>query len=403
MTLATQLIIGLTLIAVALAIPVSVFFIECLAALIQKHSPNKHFGAVTPKVSILIPAHNEASEIEATLNTILPQVDSKKTIVVIADNCTDETATIARQFGITVLERHDLEHRGKGYALDYGLNFLAQDPPDVVVMIDADCHVEPGTIAKIAQQAMLKRRPVQSTYLMETPKKLTPKDSISAFAFLVKNSIRPQGLARLGCPCVLTGTGMAFPWSVICQVSLASSNLVEDMQLGVDLALSGASPMFCEDAKIIGVLPAQEKAAKTQRTRWEHGHLKTLYTQVPRLISASIRQKRLDLLALALDLCVPPLAFLVMLWVAALVPSLLIAVYNLSALPLQCLIFEGTLLLTAILITWANFGRSILSLKTLLSIPFYILWKLPMYFSFFKKPQQEWVRTQRDSLVSLER
>jgi hypothetical protein len=89
-----------------------------------------------------------------------------------------------------------------------------------------------------------------------------------------------------------------------------------------------------------------------------------------------------------------------MLWVAALVPSLLIAVCNLSAFPFQCLIFEGTLLLTAILITWSNVGRSILSLKTLLSIPFYILWKLPMYFSFFKKPQQEWVRTQRDTLVS---
>lgn len=403
MSLATQLIIiGLTLIAVALAIPVSVFFLECLAALIQKRSSPKHSGSFIPKVSILIPAHNEASEIEATLKAIFPQVDSQTRIVVIADNCTDETAAIARQMGTTVLERHDLGHRGKGYALDYGLKFLAQDPPDVVVMIDADCHAEPGTITKIAQQAMVTGRPVQSTYLMETPKKPTPKDSISAFAFLVKNAIRPKGLAHLGCPCVLTGTGMAFPWSVIRKVSLASSNLVEDMQLGIDLALLGTSPLFCEDAKVIGVLPAQEKAAKTQRTRWEHGHLKTLYTQVPRLIHASIRQKRLDLLAIALDLCVPPLAFLVMLWSVALVPSVLMAICNLSVLPLQCLAFEGTLLLTAILMTWANFGRSIISLKTLLSIPLYILWKLPMYFSFFKKPQKEWVRTQRDGLVSSE-
>lgn len=402
MSLTTQLIIGLTIIAVALGIPVSVFFLECLAALMQKHSPPQDGESFIPKVSILIPAHNEALGIEGTLKAILPQVDSPRRIIVIADNCTDETAAIARQMGTTVLERQDLDDRGKGYALDYGLKFLAQDPPDVVVMIDADCHAEPGTIAKIAQLAMVKQRPVQSTYLMETPQNPTPKDSISAFAFLVKNWVRPKGLARLGFPCLLTGTGMAFPWSVICQVSLASSNLVEDMQLGIDLALSGASPLFCEDAKTLGILPAQETAAKTQRTRWEHGHLNTLLTQFPCLISASFRQQRLDLLAIALDLCVPPLALLVLLWTAALIASVLMAVFNISMFPLQCLALEGTLLLVAILLTWFNFGRSILSLKTLLSIPVYILWKLPMYFGFLKKPQQEWVRTQRDTISSSE-
>ncbi|MBE9144869.1 glycosyltransferase family 2 protein [Planktothrix mougeotii] len=402
MSLTTQLIIGLTIIAVALGIPVSVFFLECLAALMQKHSSPQDGENFISKVSILIPAHNEALGIEGTLKAILPQVDSPRRIIVIADNCTDETAAIARQMGTTVLERQDLDDRGKGYALDYGLKFLTQDPPDVVVMIDADCHAEPGTIAKIAQLAMVKQRPVQSTYLMETPQNPTPKDSISAFAFLVKNWVRPKGLARLGFPCLLTGTGMAFPWSVICQVSLASSNLVEDMQLGIDLALSGASPLFCEDAKTLGILPAQETAAKTQRTRWEHGHLNTLLTQVPCLISASFRQQRLDLLAIALDLCVPPLALLVLLWTAALIASVLMAVFNISMFPLQCLALEGTLLLVAILLTWFNFGRSILSLKTLLSIPVYILWKLPMYFGFLKKPQQEWVRTQRDTISSSE-
>lgn len=402
MSLAILLTIGLTLMTVALAIPILVFLIECIAAWVQKDSRSPAIVTAVPEIAILIAAHNEEFGIEATLNTILPQVNFKHQVIVIADNCTDATASIARQLGTTVLERQDLNHRGKGYALDYGLSFLAEDPPDVVVMIDADCHIESGSIATIAQQAMVKQRPVQSMYLMETPQNPTPKDSISAFAFLVKNWVRPQGLARLGFPCLLTGTGMAFPWSVIRQVSLASSNLVEDMQLGIDLALSGASPLFCEDAKTLGILPAQETAATTQRTRWEHGHLNTLFTQVPRLIVASFRQQRLDLLAIALDLCVPPLALLVLLWTAALMASVGMAVFNISIFPLQCLAFEGTLLLVAILLTWFKFGRSILSLKTLLSIPFYILWKLPMYFNFLKKPQQEWVRTQRDTIPSSE-
>ncbi|MFM6206294.1 MAG: glycosyltransferase family 2 protein [Planktothrix sp.] len=387
---------------VALAIPILVFLIECIAAWIQKDQHPQILNTAVPQIAILIAAHNEEFGIEATLNTILPQVNFKHQVIVIADNCTDATASIARQLGTTVLERQDLNHQGKGYALDYGLSFLAQNPPDVVVMIDADCHIESGSIAKIAQQAMVKQRPIQSMYLMETPQNPTPKDSISAFAFLVKNWVRPQGLARLGFPCLLTGTGMAFPWSVICQVSLASSNLVEDMQLGIDLALSGASPLFCEDAKTLGILPIQETAATTQRTRWEHGHLNTLLTQVTPLIVASIRQQRLDLLAIALDLCVPPLALLVLLWTATLIASIGVAIFNISVFPFYCLAFEGILLLIAILLTWFKFGRSILSLKTLLSIPFYILWKLPMYFNFLKKPQQEWVRTQRDTIPSSE-
>ena len=402
MSLAILLTIGLTLMTVALAIPILVFLIECIAAWIQKDQHPQILNTAVPQIAILIAAHNEEFGIEATLNTILPQVNFKHQVIVIADNCTDATASIARQLGTTVLERQDLNHQGKGYALDYGLSFLAQNPPDVVVMIDADCHIESGSIAKIAQQAMVKQRPIQSMYLMETPQNPTPKDSISAFAFLVKNWVRPQGLARLGFPCLLTGTGMAFPWSVICQVSLASSNLVEDMQLGIDLALSGASPLFCEDAKTLGILPIQETAATTQRTRWEHGHLNTLLTQVTPLIVASIRQQHLDLLAIALDLCVPPLALLVLLWTATLIASIGVAIFNISVFPFYCLAFEGILLLIAILLTWFKFGRSILSLKTLLSIPFYILWKLPMYFNFLKKPQQEWVRTQRDTIPSSE-
>lgn len=398
MIISLTLIIGLTLIALVLGIPVSVFFLECLAAFLQKPSSNRGAKVITPRISILIPAYNEALGIKATLNTILSQVNSPQNIVVIADNCTDDTAAIARQLGTTVLERYDGLHRGKGYALDYGLAFLAQNPPDVVVVIDADCRVAAGTISRIAQQAILTKRPVQSTYVMETPQNPTPKDSISAFAFLVKNSVRPLGLSHLGCPCVLTGTGMAFPWSMISQVSLASANLVEDMQLAVDLALLGASPILCHEAKVVGILPSQETAATIQRTRWEQGHLKTLYTQVPRLISAAIHLQRRDLLALALDICVPPLAFLVVLWAVALVASLFLAVCHLSLFPLQCLTWEGMMLLTAILITWAKFGRSTLSLKTLLSIPLYILWKLPMYFGFFKKPQREWVKTERDIL-----
>ena len=73
-------------------------------------------------------------------------------------------------------------------------------------------------------------------YDTEQPPNPTPKDSISALAFLVKNLVRPSGLKQLGFPSLLTGTDMAFPWSIIRSVSLASDNIVEDMQMSLDVA-----------------------------------------------------------------------------------------------------------------------------------------------------------------------
>lgn len=387
-------------ISALLVIPVAVFLVECLASLIYKPSRGQlASGSSEPKLAVLMPAHNEALGISITLNSILSQVSDRKSIVVVADNCTDETAKIARSFGVTVLERYDATHRGKGYALDFGLKFLAKNPPDVVVMIDADCTITPNTISTLAQKAIAHQQPIQALYLMETPSQPLPKDCISALAFLVRNQVRPQGLAQLGFPCLLTGTGMAFPWSVIAKVTLASGNIVEDMQLGIDLAIAGTAPRLCTEAQVIGLLPQQERAAKTQRMRWEQGHLQTISSQLPRLLTAFVQQKRLDLLVMALDLSVPPMALLVMVLTATLLMSVAAGLLGLSWYPAQLLGVSEVLLVCTIIAVWAKYGRSVISLKQLMSVPLYILWKLPVYFAIAKRPQQEWVRTERDAVI----
>ncbi|NJK37934.1 MAG: glycosyltransferase [Oscillatoriales cyanobacterium RM2_1_1] len=396
----------LLVLTVALALPVGVLLIECGVAFVSRqenpkgqHLPESQTSET--KVSVLIPAHDEALQIQGTLEGLLPQVQRSEQIVVVADNCSDETAAIARQLGVTVLERQNLEQRGKGYALDYGLEFLARNssagPPNVLVMVDADCRVEPGTVSRIAQLAQDSQRPVQALYLMETPANPSSKDSISALAFLVKNQVRPQGLLHLGVPCALTGTGMAFPWVSLQGISLASGNIVEDMQLGIDLAIAGFPPLFCPEAMVIGILPQQEQAATRQRTRWEHGHLQLILGQAPRLIQAAIQQRRWDLLAMALDLSVPPLSLLVMLWLGVTALTGLALFFGMAWQPFVLSVIEGGLLLLAVALAWLKFGQDQVPLKTLLSIPGYILWKIPLYFAFLFKRQQEWVRTDRDS------
>ena len=241
---------------------------ECLAALFP-HPLQQNFDQIDPiKLAVLIPAHNEATEIGITLENLISQLKNDDRLIVVADNCTDNTALVAQQYGAIVIERTNPEKRGKGYALDYGLGFLESNPPDVVIIIDADCSSQPDclqTLAGICQQA---NRPVQAAYLMESPHNPSPKDLISALAFLVKNVVRSTGLMKLGFPSLLNGTGMAFPWEAIKSVSLASGNIVEDLQLGIDLTVACYPPIFCPQIQVTGRLPQEQNVATVQRTRW---------------------------------------------------------------------------------------------------------------------------------------
>lgn len=395
----SQILLAMLLtVTLLLAIPVAVLFIECIAALLPDRASAKVAPASHPRTAVLMPAHNEAVGIQQVLEELLPQLLPDDRLVVIADNCTDETATIARSTGATVIERQDKTRRGKGYALDYGVSFLTADPPDVVVLVDADCLVQPGTLQRIAHQAAVTNRPAQALYLMEQPATPKPKDAVSALAFLVKNLVRPRGLSQLGLPCLLTGTGMAFPWSIIRNAALASGNIVEDMQLGIDLSIAKHPPLFCDHTRVTGLLPQQEQAATSQRTRWEHGHLQTILTQVPKLLKTALSQQRFDLLAMSLDLSVPPLSLLIMIWIAVTGAAILAGCLGLSWWPTLVLAIEGLLMFAAILAAWARFGRAELPVRTLLAIPLYMLWKIPLYFAFLVRPQTEWVRTERDGV-----
>lgn len=389
----------LLVIAGGLFILCSVLFIESITALLPIGKPtNKQSEQVKNiKFKVLIPAHDEEIVIRSTLEDLKAKLNNSHDIVVVADNCTDATAEIARSTGVTVLERHEPNLRGKGYALDYGLNYLKSQAPEVVVFVDADCLVSQGAIERIAHKAASAGRPVQATYLMAKSNG-SNKASLSAFAFKVKNLVRPYGLSKLKQSCLLTGTGMAFPWKVINSVNIANGDIVEDMKLGFDLSLAGYPAMFCPQSNITGYLPQEMQAAKGQRARWEHGHLQTLLNYVPLLLKAAVKQKRFDLFVSALDLCIPPLSLLVIAWLGitsfSSLTGFLLGIWT----PTIILSLAGSLLFLAIISAWAKFGRSDLPLLQLLAIPFYILWKIPLYLQFLVKPQKTWIRTQRDSV-----
>ncbi|MCC7424249.1 MAG: glycosyltransferase [Planctomycetaceae bacterium] len=384
----------LWLLAVLLTVPISVFVLECLLALL----PGRHRreDGARPDVCVLIPAHNEEAGLSATLATLLPTLEPDDRVLVIADNCTDATASVARAQGVEVLERTDSEKRGKGFALEYGIRCLAARPAAVIVFLDADCQVTPQTVDQLARRVARTQRPVQGLNLSESESRGV--QAVSSLGFHFKNHVRPAGLARLGMPCHLMGTGMALPWQLASEAVFGGAHLVEDMQLGVDLAIAGKATTFCPNALVTSRLPTGKRAFLSQRTRWEHGHLRTSLTQIPRLLRGFLRTGNVRLLALALDLTIPPFTMLLFVWGAALGVCGLGAALGCGEGPLLVLASAGTAIAIAALGGWAKYCRHVVSLGAMASIPIYMLRKLPIYAAFvLQRGPRCWVRTEREA------
>lgn len=350
-----------------------------------------------PKSAILIPAHNEEAGIAATLASILPQLGAKDRVIVIADNCSDDTAVVARASGVIAIERTDPVLRGKGYALDHGIQYLQADPPEVVLMFDADCIAGPGCVATLAIEAHRSRRPVQALYLIRaTDRSLAAR--VSEFAQRLRNWVRPMGMRDLGLPCQLMGSGMAFQWSLFDRLSVASGHLTEDLQLGLAFARRGRYPVFCPDATVDSAAVSDRQGAAAQRTRWEHGHLGTIATEWPSLAGLSIRRLDVKLAAMAWDLAMPPLALYstVLLFATLLAGAAGLAGWGWWAL----VVLAATLamLVASIVMAQRGYARDLIELREIfLQAPLYLVRKAPVYFRFLVRRQVEWVRTKRDA------
>lgn len=385
--------------AVVASVPVCVLLAQTLGYLAVRgryEESTGSNGSSRPQVAVLIPAHNEALAIGGTVADLLRQLAPGDRLLVIADNCSDDTAAHARAAGAEVTERCDTMLRGKGYALDWGLSQLEASPPDVVVVIDADCTVAPGSLDRMARAAVLTGRPVQSRNLMALQDAPSLKLRVAAFAWYFKTEVRTLGWQAYGLPCQLMGTGMAFQWPLIRGVSLASGNIVEDVQLGVDLAIAGSPPVFLPQASVLSFFPADDSGAEVQRTRWEHGHLAMMVTAVPQLLREAVRQRRPVLVAVALDYCVPPLALLTVLLTLTCAANAIWWVISDASTGLVVATSAMAVLGGCVGVAWATGGRQLLSAKQLLGLPLYVIGKLPIYFRWAAgRRQKEWVRADR--------
>jgi cellulose synthase/poly-beta-1,6-N-acetylglucosamine synthase-like glycosyltransferase len=345
---------------------------------------------------VIVPAHNESTGIIPTIGDIKPQLGVGDRLIVVADNCTDDTASVAAAAGADVIARNNPAQIGKGYALGWGINHLSHDPPDFVVFVDADCRIQADAIGRLSEICKSLQRPVQACFLMKSADNSPINHSFAEFAFLLRNWVRPLGLRNLDCPVQLMGTGMVFPWDVICAAPLASGHLVEDLKLGLDLAAIRKAPYFCPLVKVTSEFPVTAKGTDSQRQRWVQGHIGMILKSVPRLLLQSIAHRNFDLLALTLDLLVPPLSLLGFLIIAMFVLTSIAALFGISAVGLLIATINLILFVAAVLLAWVKFGREVLPSHVFLSIGPLALAKMRLYGAMLLgRTVSQWVRTDR--------
>ncbi len=396
--MATFISFSLGTLAVLLAIPVAIFLIEVVAAIAlpQRDCLVPPSNDSRRRVAVLIPAHNESSNLLPTLADIKAQIREDDRLLVVADNCSDDTAAVAAAADVDVIDRNDPVRKGKGYALDWGLRHLSLDPPDIVIMVDADCRLAAATIDQLAATCAVTQRPVQALYLMISSDESPINSRVAEFGWRVKNWVRPLGLRALGLPCQLMGTGMAFPWDLISSADLASGLIVEDLKLGLDLASAGSAPVFYPFASVTSYFPWTLEGTDSQRLRWERGHIGMIFAMVPRMIVRAVAQANLGLLTLAFDLAVPPPVLLGMLLMAMSVITGSATFLGTSCVAMFISLVSLIGFISAIFISWLTYGRDILPLGSILLVFSYALGKLPFYLRILlRKSSSQWIRTDR--------
>ena len=376
-----------------------VFIGEMLAGLPRNRTLSR--SAARRGATIIIPAHNEAQGIGRTLRQLQTAAGANFRILVVADNCSDETAAIARGCGVQVAERANLNQRGKGFALAFARDLLRPGPPAAVIVLDADCRTDAASLHALTGHCEQTDRPCQAINLLEPTSSAPPLVQISTFAFFIKNLIRQRGLQRLSGGVHLTGTGMCLPWLHFDQADLATASIVEDVRLGLELARKGAHPELVQEAT---VWSAHSNLADTlpQRQRWEGGFIALARKTAPGLLLQGLKRFDLSLLVSGLDLLIPPLAILFLLNAAALATTAILAAVDWSNwLPAFALALAAAAAAALVLVAWAREGRPFLTPQALVRLPLYALWKVPMYLGLLRKgAPSEWRRagrpTQRD-------
>ncbi len=247
------------------------------AALIKKDEPHK--AEKKHRFAVLVCARNEEAVIAGLINSIHRQTYDRNLIriFVMADNCTDNTASAARNAGATVYKRNNQSLVGKGYALEALLKNIERDYPrnyfDGFFVFDADNVLDKNYIAEM-NRTFSDGNDIITSY---RDSKNYGDNWISAgYALWFLRESRYLNHARmlLGTSCAVSGTGFFFSRRILEKNGGWNFHLLtEDIEFTVHNIVNGEKVAFCPKAVLYDEQPTSFRQSWRQRLRWAKGYL----------------------------------------------------------------------------------------------------------------------------------
>jgi cellulose synthase/poly-beta-1,6-N-acetylglucosamine synthase-like glycosyltransferase len=393
--LLAQIATGTITILVALQIALVAYLLLLTAAtLLARRGVGQHSRAAR-RFAILVPAHNEEPVIGRLLNSLnaLEYPREQFDVCVVADNCDDSTASIARSAGARVYERFSTEGRAKGFALRWLLECLDEEATsyDAYVIVDADSIVAPNFLSVMDAHLSGGARAIQAYYsVLNAQQSATAGLRFAALAAV--HYLRPLGRSAFGLSAGLKGNGMCFDAALLRQFTWRWFTLAEDVEFHLALVEQGISVRFAPETWVKADMPISLNQAATQNSRWEQGRLQLIRAHVPRLVRNGLRRKSWLQLDAAAEQLIPPLSVPFALGALTIPGALLVSAPVLALGALGCVLGYALYLLAALALVGAPW-RIYASLGM---APVYIGWKVGLYArSMLGNRSTAWVRTAR--------
>ncbi len=350
----------------------------------------------TLRFDVIVPAHDEGLLIGRVVRN-LRRSDwprSAYRVVVVADNCTDDTAAQARVAGAEVLERHHATLRGKGYALEQAfLGSRARGWADAVVVVDADSETSANLLTAFAARIENGAHAVQAHYGVLQPR-TSWRTRLLCIAMAAFHRLRSRGRERLRLSCGFRGNGWCVTHALLAQVPYRAFSLAEDVEYGIELGLAGHRIHYADEASVDAEMVADAASAEPQRRRWELGRWQLLRTKTAALLRATVQTRSLVCLDLAVDLLVPPLSYVALKVVVLLTVAAALAPWQTVAVPWVGVACASAASLSLyVLRGWQLSGMGALGLVDLARAPVFLSWKVLLLLR--SRASLAWVRTPR--------
>ena len=239
--------------------------------------------------AIVIPAHNEEQVIADVLRSCaaLDYPADKYRVYVVADNCSDRTAEVARNCIATCLERANDQQVGKGYALQWAFEQVLPLGHDAVVVLDADCTIAPQALRVFDRCLQDGSKVLQANYVLSNP-----DASAISYVARVGNILEYEYFyapkSDLGLAVMLVGTGMVFHRSVLSDYPWRAHSLVEDAEYTLALASHGIRVRFVANVGVFQAGAERAEQLTVQRARWAGGTLQLGKRSAIRLIAKGL-------------------------------------------------------------------------------------------------------------------